>query len=193
MILSDFLSRQKHDDSDPHEIIPISLNMYNALYETYYRVKPKDQYLVQTQSQMKATGIMLPEVHGMKKTLDIKVLPEKQKPQTQTKQVGKNIPKLARGRAGIKHKNPQIVADITVTVSKSHKIPTIQKITKDSMDFPVPNQLITNETETNTRRKIQGKNREQPFYPDPIYRLSPRPPDNLRPKCPKGESDKYPK
>ena len=35
MILSDFLSRQKHDDSDPHKIIPISFNMYNALYETY--------------------------------------------------------------------------------------------------------------------------------------------------------------
>ena len=32
MILSDFLSRQKHDDSDPHEIIPISFNRYNALH-----------------------------------------------------------------------------------------------------------------------------------------------------------------
>ena len=27
MILSDFLSRQKHDDSNLHEIIPISFNM----------------------------------------------------------------------------------------------------------------------------------------------------------------------
>ena len=35
MIISDFLSRQKHDNSDPHEITPISFNMYNALYETY--------------------------------------------------------------------------------------------------------------------------------------------------------------
>ena len=42
MILSDFLSRQKHVDSDPHEIIPISFNMYNALYETYYRIEPQD-------------------------------------------------------------------------------------------------------------------------------------------------------
>ena len=42
MILSDFLSRQKHDDSDPHEIIPISFNMYNTLYETYYRIEPQD-------------------------------------------------------------------------------------------------------------------------------------------------------
>ena len=42
MILSDFLSRQTHDDSDPCEIIPISFNMYNVLYETYYRIQPKD-------------------------------------------------------------------------------------------------------------------------------------------------------
>ena len=28
MILSNFLSRQMHNDSNPHEIIPISFNMY---------------------------------------------------------------------------------------------------------------------------------------------------------------------
>ena len=42
-------------------------------------------------------------------------------------------------------------------------------------------------------KKIQGKNREQPFYPDPIYRPPPRSPDNLRPTCPKSESDTKPK
>ena len=42
MILSDFLSRQKYDNSDPHRIIPISFNMYNALYEIYYRIEPQD-------------------------------------------------------------------------------------------------------------------------------------------------------
>ena len=47
MVLSDFLSRQKHDDSDPHEIIPISFNKYNALYESYYKIEPTDRYLVQ--------------------------------------------------------------------------------------------------------------------------------------------------
>ena len=51
MILSDFLSRQTHDTSDPHEIIPISFNMYNALYEIYYRDDPIDRYLVQMQPQ----------------------------------------------------------------------------------------------------------------------------------------------
>ena len=38
MILSDFLSRHKHDDSNPHDIIPISFNMYNILYERYYNL-----------------------------------------------------------------------------------------------------------------------------------------------------------
>ena len=32
-ILSDFLSKQKHDNSDPHEIITISFNMPNILHE----------------------------------------------------------------------------------------------------------------------------------------------------------------
>ena len=47
MILSDFLSRQMHDTSNLHKIIPISFNMYNTLYETYYRIEPTDKYLVQ--------------------------------------------------------------------------------------------------------------------------------------------------
>ena len=36
MILSDFLCRQKHNNSDPHEIIPISFNMLNVLHDRYY-------------------------------------------------------------------------------------------------------------------------------------------------------------
>ena len=47
MILSDFLSRQMHDTSNPQEIILLSFNMYNALYETFYRIEPADKYLVQ--------------------------------------------------------------------------------------------------------------------------------------------------
>ena len=38
MILSYFISRQNHDDSNPHEIIPISLNMHNLLHEKYYDI-----------------------------------------------------------------------------------------------------------------------------------------------------------
>ena len=48
LILSDFLSRQMHDDSNPHEIIPLSFNMYKVLRDTYYSIEMKDQYLIQT-------------------------------------------------------------------------------------------------------------------------------------------------
>ena len=41
MTLSSFLSRQTHNDSNPHEIIPISFNMYKALHETYYSIETK--------------------------------------------------------------------------------------------------------------------------------------------------------
>ena len=53
MILSDFLSRQIKDDSDPHEIIPISFNIKEILKENYQNVT-KDTYMVQTRSQAKA-------------------------------------------------------------------------------------------------------------------------------------------
>ena len=39
MILSDFLSRQNIDDSDPHEIIPISFNFRTVLQDKYYNIK----------------------------------------------------------------------------------------------------------------------------------------------------------
>ena len=63
---------------------------------------------------MKATGIILPEVHGARKTLVTSMPLEKQKPQVQEKQIDTNRPKLGRGRAGIQHKHPQPVADTLV-------------------------------------------------------------------------------
>ena len=79
MILSDFLSRQKHDDSDPHDIIPISFNMHNILHEKDYILRRTDKYLVQTWSQTKSSRIKLPEVHGMKKISDTNTLLGQQK------------------------------------------------------------------------------------------------------------------
>ena len=55
MILSDFLSRQIEDDSDLHEIIPISFNIREILQENYQNII-KDTYMVQTRSQGKSTS-----------------------------------------------------------------------------------------------------------------------------------------
>ena len=48
MILSDFLLRQIHDDSNPHDIIPTSFNVHNTLHKRYYKIEAKERYLVQT-------------------------------------------------------------------------------------------------------------------------------------------------
>ena len=53
MILSDFLSRQRVDQSNPHEIIPISFDMKVILKERYYNIGNDSRYLVQICSQAK--------------------------------------------------------------------------------------------------------------------------------------------
>ena len=67
MVLNDFLSRQNNDDSNAHEIVPLSFNIHKVLQENYYNI---DSYLVQTRSQARSDGIKLPEVHCMRKNLD---------------------------------------------------------------------------------------------------------------------------
>ena len=77
MILSDFLSRQGIDKSNPHEIIPISFDMKAILNDKYYNVEGEEnKYLVQTCSQTKSSGIKIPEVHGAKKGVDPNLRPE---------------------------------------------------------------------------------------------------------------------
>ena len=58
---------------------------------------------------MKSSRIALAEVHGTKKTLDTNVLPEKQKPPLQNKQVDENKPRLGQGRSGIRWKKSKLL------------------------------------------------------------------------------------
>ena len=53
MILSDFLFRQIKDDSNLHEIIPISFNIWEILQENYHHMTT-DTYNMQTRVQAKA-------------------------------------------------------------------------------------------------------------------------------------------
>ena len=86
MVLSDFLSRQKMDDSNPHELIPISFTLRSQVDNHFYQInsrtdQPKtNEYLVQTRSQAKSSSIKIPEIHGANKGLDPHVKPGKQRP-----------------------------------------------------------------------------------------------------------------
>ena len=114
MILSDFLSRQKQDDSNPHEIIPMSFNMKNILQTRYYNISEREQgkYLVQTWLQAKTHDVTLPEVHGKEKEIYLNIRPEKQviKPIITSEAKGKSQvkPILDQGRTGIKWKTLKI-------------------------------------------------------------------------------------
>ena len=79
MILSDFLSRQRTDDSNPHEIMHILFDMQAILGDRYYNLgqEKESRYLIQTWSQSKSSGIKLPAVHGVDKGVDPSVKPEK--------------------------------------------------------------------------------------------------------------------
>ena len=86
MILSDFLSRQKTDDSNLHELVPISFTLRDQVENHFYQInsgtdQPKtDKYLVQTRSQAKSSSIKILEIHGANKGLDPHVQPGKQRP-----------------------------------------------------------------------------------------------------------------
>ena len=133
MILSDFLSRQKTDDSNPHEIIPISFSLRKVLHENYYKLDnltetaeiETDKYMVQTRSQTKSNGIKVSEVHGIDKDLILHAKPEHEKlvvtpptcptsPTHQIQPIDKGLPtniilpipkdRIGQGRAGIRRK-----------------------------------------------------------------------------------------
>ena len=91
MILSDFLSRQNNDNSNPNEIIPISFDMYKILENNLNNFDKSnfgnDKYLIQMHSQAKTSGIKLLEVHGVGKSLDPNLRPEKQHTFPQTKEI----------------------------------------------------------------------------------------------------------
>ena len=123
IILSDFLSRQKNDNSNPHEIIPISFNICQILDGKYFN---EEKYFIQTRSQTKSSGVKLLEVHGRGKNLDPNLKPEKQ--HAISKQGSMGRPHMGQGRAGIRRKRPDSINQtINQPSNLSWKIPEKQK------------------------------------------------------------------
>ena len=94
MILSDFLSRQIEDDSNPHEIIPISFNIQEILQESYHSMVT-DTYNVQTRDQAKAQANAPTAVHTQPKTQKITPhsdkIPSKMKEESNMKRLTSKI------------------------------------------------------------------------------------------------------
>ena len=124
MILSDFLSRQKNDNSSLNKIILVSFDMYQGLEDNLYLGNLcTDKYLIQMQSQAKSSGIKLPEVHGVRKNLDPNLRPEKQ--HTLPKQGSLERLHVGQGRAGSKRKRPETI-NHAINQPSNFRVPTDQ-------------------------------------------------------------------
>ena len=81
--------------------------MQAILKDRYYNVGMDSRYLIQMQSQAKAIGIKLPDVHKVDKGVDPNVKPERQilkSPNLATQPNLQNKPSLGQGRAGLRRK-----------------------------------------------------------------------------------------
>ena len=172
MVLSDFLSRQKNDNSNPHKIILISLNMHKILNDSYCNI---EKYLIQTRSQARSSGIKFPEVHGMGKNLDPDIKPEKQ--HAISKQGSMERLYTGQGRAGLRRQKPDpINQPINQPSDLSQKIPGKMKIETGKINQAHSKDLM--HFINNMNGKMTNNNPlipDVPFHPGPIYRPPPKP------------------
>ena len=96
-ILSNFPSRQKHDNSNPHDIIPISFNMHNILHEKILQLRTVGQIssansITDKIKQDNTTW----QVHSIKKILDTNSIPEKLKTNPQAKKGSEIKPRIGQ-------------------------------------------------------------------------------------------------
>ena len=69
MVLADYLSRNCNgDDEDPVDLIPVS----------FCKIRDIEEFCVATRASIKASGEIVPEVHGVDKELDPHIMPEQQ-------------------------------------------------------------------------------------------------------------------
>ena len=176
MILSDFLSRQRADRSNPHEIIPISFDMKAILNDKYYNVGKKNRYLFQTWFQSKDTGIKVPEVPGAEKGIDPNLKPEWIVRKSQKIAVK---PKLEQDRT-----DPSVQRQTQVTGDKHVKDQLMPEQRKNVGTPQVKQNTSTNIEQgryispTHLNRPQAGKI-QTPNYPDPVKKPPPRPPDKI--------------
>ena len=122
------------DDSNPHEIIPISSTLKSPVSNHFYQINSTNEisetetnkYLIQTRSQAKSSGIKVPEIHGVNKGINPHIKLGRQQPlpalhmhsillTTLAQPVDKGLPthpipktRIGQGRAGLKRKIRQI-------------------------------------------------------------------------------------
>ena len=171
MVLSDFLSRQKTDDSNTHEPIPISFLLKGQADDNFYCINNminlprKDKYLVQTRSQVRSSEIRLLEVHCANKGLDPHMQPGKQKSfpiQTINKGMPTHPipkPRIGQGRARLRRK-----VNMLQPIPLPHQ-PSTQPVTKHVQKAVMPLLEPTNQSQSHVQSMPRPLSRHQPIDP----------------------------
>ena len=168
MILSDFLSRQKIDDSDPYEIIPILFNLRTVLQDKYYSLEGEsERYMIQTRLQTKVSGVQLPEVYGSRKGLDLHKMPEKQPQPIASSEIDRK-PRLGQGSTGVKRKIKALPSQYTGPGSSESKPIIIDGKAVSAIDATLPKPILE-----------IPRSEVLPAYLFPQGRLPPKPPDQI--------------
>ena len=178
MVLSDFLSRQKMDDSNPHEIIPISFTLKSLVSNHFYGINSMNEisetetnkYLIQTRSQAKSSGIKVPEIHGTNKGINPHIKLGRQRPlltlpmqsippTTLAQPVDKGLPthpipkpRIGQGRAGLKRKT-----------RTNQPIPLPKRMLAQPIQTPDPKEVLSLPEPT-----VQSQENVQPQHHMPI-------------------------
>ena len=145
--------------------------MCQILDDNYYNEK----YLIQTRSQVKTSGIKLPEVHGMRKNVDPNLKPEKQ--HAISKQGSMEMLCIGQGRVGSRRKRTDPVnQSINQPSNISKKIPGRTEIETGKTNHIHTKDLM--HSINNMSGKMTNKNPLIPdvlFHPGPVYRPLPKP------------------
>ena len=146
--------------------------MYQVIHKKYYNA---ENYLVQTRSQARSSGIKLLEVHSMGKNLDPNIKPEKQHANPIKGSVEK--PHIGQGTAGLRRKRPDPINQTIIPPSKqSQKIPGETKIETRKTNHvhstdPMHYENKVDDGMTHTRPLVP----DVPFHICPTYRPPPKP------------------
>ena len=195
------------DDSNPHELIPISFSLKGQVSNHFYCIDnefivPRDgKYLVQTRSQVRSSGIKLPEIHGVHKGLDPHVQPGKQKSfPIQTINKGMPTHPIPKPRIGQGRARPRRKVNTHQPVPLPQQPPT-QPIAKHIQKVVMPLHEPINQSQSHVQSQILPRLLSQlidptlvpqqigpkiqhwltPSYHDPYARPPPKPPDTLDP------------
>ena len=168
MILSDFLSQQKNDDSNPSKIIPISFNAY-CIFEDDRNIDVcKDidgKYLIQTHSQAKTRSTKFPEVHGIRKELNPNLRLEKQ--HTMPKQGISEKQRVGQGRAGLRRRKPE-PDHINQPSDVTRGIPGGSKIVTEKTNSSQGTNSMLDRAVNNGKPFLP----DVPLHPDPFHKPS---------------------